>query len=283
MTIISITWILYDYKTPYKGGRKWKAFRNYKIWKYFRDYFPITLVKTEDLPPDKNYMFCVYPHGIASSASFLNFMSNANGFDDLYPGIEPFLVILNANFRIPYSRDFFLAIGAVGASQESLLNCLTSKPGASCVLMPGGAGEALRARPGTCNILLKNRKGFIKIALKSGASLVPVFSFGENEIFDQITGSRIRWFQDRLRTVLGLAPCIIKGRGFFQYSVGLLPQRRPIITVVGKPIPVPKIEIPTQELINEYHQKYVDALFSLFNKYKGKYHPKGNNIELNIE
>lgn len=63
------------------------------------------------------------------------------------------------------------------------------------------------------------------------ASLVPVFSFGENEIFDQITGSRIRWFQDRLRAVLGLAPCIIKGRGFFQYSVGLLPQRRPIITV----------------------------------------------------
>ena len=31
-------------------------YKNHKIWKHFADYFPMRLVKTADLPPDKNYI-----------------------------------------------------------------------------------------------------------------------------------------------------------------------------------------------------------------------------------
>ncbi|XKL69076.1 hypothetical protein PGB90_006845 [Kerria lacca] len=281
--VLCATWIIYDRKTPYRGGRKSIALRNNKIWHYYRDYFPIKLIKTTDLPADKNYIFCVYPHGVVSAATFLNFQSNANKFDELFPGIDPYIVTLNANFRIPFTRDLFLAFGGISASEESLLYCLHDKPGKSCVIMPGGAIEAMRSLPGTCNITLQKRRGFVRVALKAGASLVPVFSFGENEIFDQISGEKLFWIQNKIRKFIGLAPCLLKGRGFFQYSFGLLPHRRPIVTVVGEPISVPKEKYPSERLISEYHQKYVDALVSLFNEYKEKYHSKGNNVELQIE
>jgi hypothetical protein len=43
--------------------------------------------------------------------------------------------------------------------------------------------------------------GFVRMALKHGCKLVPVFSFGENEIYDQVPnpqGSRVRKVQDWL-------------------------------------------------------------------------------------
>jgi len=66
------------------------------------------------------------------------------------------------------------------------------------------------------------------------ASIVPVFSFGETNIYDQLKnpeGSFIRNVQNKLRKAMGLAPCVILGRGVFQYSFGIIPQRRPITTV----------------------------------------------------
>lgn len=38
--------------------------RNWVIWKYFVNYFPVDLVKTVDLPADRHYLFAVFPHGI---------------------------------------------------------------------------------------------------------------------------------------------------------------------------------------------------------------------------
>lgn len=65
-------------------------------------------------------------------------------------------------------------------------------------IIVGGAQEALNSSPGVYKLVLRKRKGFIKIALKTGASLVPVFSFGEVDIYEQKPnppGSFIRRFQ----------------------------------------------------------------------------------------
>ncbi len=49
---------------------------------------------------------------------------------------------------------------------------------------------------------------------------------------------------------------------------------------VGKPIPVPKVENPTQELIDEYHAKFVEALKSLFEEHKAQYDSAGSEAKL---
>lgn len=107
------------------------------------------------------------------------------------------------------------------------------------------------------------------------ADLVPVFSFGENDIFQQVDnapGSMVRRWQQFFLRHVGFAPCMPYGRGIFNYDFGVLPVRHPIVTVVGKPIRVDQAhDHPTDALIDEYHEKYVTALQDLYDRYKDKY------------
>ena len=64
--------------------------------------------------------------------------------------------------------------------------------------------------------------------------LVPVISFGETDVYDQVRnpeGSWLRSAQEFCRRVTGIAPVALLGRGLFQYSFGVLPQRRKVTTL----------------------------------------------------
>lgn len=54
----------------------------------------------------------------------------------------------------------------------------------------GGANESLLAHPGSCDLVLKRRQGFVRIALLSGASLVPCLAFGENNLYWTAPGGK---------------------------------------------------------------------------------------------
>ena len=63
--------------------------------------------------------------------------------------------------------------GVVGSTSESLNQQLSMEPaapytGRATVLIVGGAAEAMESKPGTYRILIKRRKGFVKLALKNG-------------------------------------------------------------------------------------------------------------------
>ena len=53
----------------------------------------------------------------------------------------------------------------------------------------GGATESLYSTPGTMDLVLQRRTGFVRVALQTGASLVPVINFGENELYNTVRGS----------------------------------------------------------------------------------------------
>ena len=42
------------------------------------------------------------------------------------------------------------------------------------------------AYPDTTDLVLKKRKGFVRIAIETGAALVPIFVFGENDLYYQV-------------------------------------------------------------------------------------------------
>ena len=75
--------------------------------------------------------------------------------------------------------------GVASVSKQACANILSKGPGEAITIVIGGAAESLSAHPGTADLTLKKRFGFIKMAIREGADLVPVFSFGENDVSKQ--------------------------------------------------------------------------------------------------
>ncbi|AWO97413.1 putative 2-acylglycerol O-acyltransferase 1-like [Scophthalmus maximus] len=275
VALLYACWLWLDWDTPTCGGRRSGWVRSWTIWDYFRDYFPIRLIKTADLDPKKNYIFGFHPHGVLVAGAFGNFCTESTGFSRLFPGLRSHLLMLPFWFRVPLFREYIMCGGLVSSSKSSL-SYLVSRPegGNVAVLAVGGAPEALDARPGALTLQVQNRKGFIKLALKHGAQLVPVFSFGENELFDQMenpAGSPLRTLQNRLQSIMGVAMPLFHARGVFQYNFGLMPYRTSIHTVVGKPISVTQTPSPSSEDINTLHDVYLQGLSDLFEQHKCAY------------
>jgi len=60
-------------------------------------------------------------------------------------------------------------VGACDVSKESIEWILTKQGrGNAVVVIVGGAEEALEAHPGKYNLTLRSRKGFVKMAIKTG-------------------------------------------------------------------------------------------------------------------
>jgi len=257
------------------GGRKgWLVpwVRGWNLWKWYRDYFPIQLVKTAPLDPDRNYLICCHPHGILCFGAACCFASEGCGFSTKFPGISPHLTSIEGNMWMPMFREFFLCFGAVSSSRTSL-NYLLSKPGGVApVLLIGGVPEMDNCRQDEVRLILRKRKGFVKMALRHGAYLVPSFSFGEAGLYRQPgPGGFIRNLQEKVRKLIGIAPVIFCGRGWIQDKFGILPQREPVTVVVGEPITVDKTDNPTNEEIAVLHAKYVTELKNLYKKYNPKF------------
>ncbi|KAM4747507.1 LOW QUALITY PROTEIN: uncharacterized protein WCC33_005074 [Rhinophrynus dorsalis] len=277
-------WLYIDWDTPSRGGRRSDWVRNWTVWRYFAEYFPIKLVRTAELDPQYNYILGFHPHGVLVVGAFGNFCTEGTGFSRLFPGLTPHLLMLPAWFRVPFFREYIMSGSLVSSDKSSASHLLSQKAGVALVIAVGGPPEALDAKPGELTLQLLKRTGFIKLALTHGAHLVPVLSFGENDLYYQVSnprGSLLRTTQEKMQKVMGIAIPLFHGRGVFQYSLGLLPHRRPVYTVVGSPIPVEKNPSPTPEEIASLHAVYIERLQKLFEDNKTRYGiPKDRHLVL---
>uniref|UniRef100_A0A8D0G6B9 Acyltransferase n=1 Tax=Sphenodon punctatus TaxID=8508 RepID=A0A8D0G6B9_SPHPU len=276
VSALYLAWFIFDWDTPHQGGRSSEWVRNWAVWNRFRDYFPIQLVKTHNLLPSQNYIIGVHPHGILCVGAFCNFVTRSTGFCEKFPGIKPFLATLAGNFRLPVFREYLMSGGLCPVTRRAIGYLLSQNGTGNAVgIVVGGAAESLSCHPGVTTLILKKRKGFVRMALQHGAHLVPAFSFGENDLFQQLVfkeGSWMRSLQNRFRKMLGFAPCLFYGRGLTSvHSWGFLPFPRPVTTVFGEPVTVPKIENPSRETVDLYHDMYICNLVKLFNDHKAKY------------
>ena len=197
-------------------------------------YSASSLLQSADLPPDRSYVFGYHPHGIIGVGAVSNFGTEATEFADSFPGLRPHLLTLANNFQIPVFRDVLMGMGLCSVSRRSCERILRKGKGHCITIVVGGATESLKAKPGTADLTLRRRLGFIKIAVRNGASLVPVFSFVENDIFQQLSnekGTAVFTFQKRFQALFGFTLPLFHGRGIFNYHIGFLPYRHPIVSV----------------------------------------------------
>ncbi|KAF2750007.1 DAGAT-domain-containing protein [Sporormia fimetaria CBS 119925] len=267
-----------------------ERWRRSKIWSLFASYFPARLHRSYELEPTRKYIFGYHPHGIISHGAFAAFATEALGFSQLFPGITNSLLTLDSNFRIPLYREYALRMGLASVSRESIDNILSKGGpngegmGRAVTIVVGGARESLEAKPGSLRLILNCRKGFVKAAIRTGADLVPVLAFGENDIYQQVdveSHPYIHKFQLFVKKWVGFTVPLFHARGVFNYDVGMMPYRRPINIVVGKPIRVVQEKIPEQETVDRVHREYVRELRGMWEDWKDEF-AKERTTELEI-
>ena len=136
--------------TAHKSGHsplRSAAVRSAALFRYFRDYFPITLYPPEaELPADRSYILGYHPHGIISVGAVTAFASEACGWDSTMGkgGLVSHMVTLDVMFRIPLWNVVLLCCGVVDSSQ-ACIDRLLSRSGAVVCIVLGGASESLDA------------------------------------------------------------------------------------------------------------------------------------------
>ncbi|KAG5195358.1 hypothetical protein JEQ12_012647 [Ovis aries] len=242
LSVLYLVWLFLDWDTPQQGGRRYQWLRNWTAWKHLSDYFPLKLVKTAELPPDRNYVLGSHPHGIMAVGTICNFATEGTGLSQVFPGLRFSLAVLNCLLYLPGHREYCLSCGACSVNRQSLDYVLSqSQLGRAVVILVGGANEALYAVPGEHCLTLRNRKGFVRLALRHGASLVPVYSFGENDIFRVKAFAPDSWqhlLQVTIKKLLSFCPCIFWGpcsvnRQSLDYVLSQSQLGRAVVILVG--------------------------------------------------
>ena len=267
-----------------------ERFRRSSIWSLFASYFPAQLHRSQVLPPDRKYIFGYHPHGIISHGAFAAFATEALGFSQLFPGITNTLLTLDSNFRIPLYREYALRMGLASVSRESCENILSKGGpngegmGRAITIVIGGARESLDARPGAMRLVLGRRKGFVKLAICTDADLVPVLAFGENELYEQVNAAehpRVHRFQLLVKKLMGFTVPLFHARGVFNYDMGMMPYRKPLNVVVGRPIKLMQKAHPDKNYVDSVHAEYVKELTRIWEEWKDTF-AKDREGELEI-
>lgn len=227
-------------------------------------------------------------HSIGAAA---NFGTNHSKWSILFPRIRPRLTTLRINTLMPLSREVLLGCGICSPSAKSLINLLSqsndpndksNRDGCTSnavALIVGGFREVGYTYPNRYRCVLKTRKGFARIALQTGAALVPALSFGENNYFDVIDVSKSKFFQWFTKDTKNHLP-LCNGRGFLQYNFGIIPRRHAITTVIGAPIHFERLPNPTDDEVNAAHQLFCTQINELFEAHKSKYIENAESIQL---
>lgn len=166
-------------------------------------------------------------------------------------------------------------MGSVDSSlhvARKVLNC-----GKSLLVFPGGVAEMMQAVPGkSYNIVAESRKGFIRLAIESGADVVPVFAFGANEFIHSSQNKTLErintWFAKKFMFFFPV---------YFGRWKTLVPFKHPINCIVGKPIPVIKSASPSAEQVETVHRQFLKDLKELFETHKTQYGSEHDTLTIN--
>lgn len=218
------------------GFFDWLKTKNKMIGAKLKNHIQETFVLKGNINeiPDGPVLYVAHPHGLFSMAPFLHWAAETTTWPR---GRKVHIALHRIFFRIPFVREFCEHFEAIEATDEEIKKVL--KLGDSVALLTGGVREISETVPGKMRIYLKKRKGFARVAKELGVPIVPVLTFGENELFPPIHGFWTNWVQAYLRSWLGISLPIPKFESikhWFQLLQGPLPSQ--VETWVGKSIEV---------------------------------------------
>ncbi|RMX70270.1 hypothetical protein DD238_000074 [Peronospora effusa] len=264
--VLTLTIFIYVYELTYRGNPQLTGCRERASWvtgsSFFVDtikrYFSGTIIRMAPLDPEKQYILSFHPHGIMPMS--LTWLQSTAQWRKLFPNFYAHILTASILHQLPLARDLLHFYGSREVTRQAFAYTLQQKE--SVLLVPGGQTEMLEQRSAKNEVRVYTRhKGFIRLAIEHGVPLVPVLSFKEGETMDNVQAPMLqRWFVKKLAFPFP----------HFPYGRALLPIPRKVDTpiVVGEPLEVPYIEMPTQDDIDKVHAKYFSVLQDMFDRYK---------------
>ncbi|RHY31291.1 hypothetical protein DYB32_003626 [Aphanomyces invadans] len=211
------------------------------------------------------YVFAYHPHGILILSRISTYAGN---FEKLFPGIVARALGATPMFFIPMAREiclWFVAQQIVSCNAERIL-----KEKMSVIVYPGGSKEIFLTDPNSkqTTLVLNKRLGFIKLAVRYGADVVPTFVFGEKWMYNiwNPPQSVRHFFLSTLKV-----PLLLFWGRFFTWLPKRLTGKRRFGVVFGKPIPVTQNENPSEDELIQIHALYKEELTDLFTRYKAEF------------
>uniref|UniRef100_K3X4M3 Acyltransferase n=1 Tax=Globisporangium ultimum (strain ATCC 200006 / CBS 805.95 / DAOM BR144) TaxID=431595 RepID=K3X4M3_GLOUD len=246
------------------NGRPWKWLWDSPLWRFCTHFLGIVIVREQELDASKRYIFGFHPHGIL----ILSRLATYGGcWEKVFPNIAARLLGASAVFYVPLAREICLWLNAVDASRSTAEKVI--KSGKSVLVYPGGVPEIFLMEPDSKEnkIMLKSRLGFVKLAIRHGAELVPVFIFGEKWLYNVWTPPPkvVAFFRKTLKFPL----IVFWGR--FLWLPKKLPEGKTFGVVYGKPIPTTLNTDPSDDEVQAMHAQYVAEVERIFEQYKVKF------------
>jgi len=214
----------------------------------------------ENVDPKAQYFIACHPHG---TVIFQRCFWRSKYIEEIFHRPHRMLGA-SVIFKIPIMRELSLLFGAVDASKANCISLL--KKGVTLVVFPGGLDEA---NAGSGNkLFLRTRTGFIRLAIKHGIPVLPVFTFGEADAVDRVNifpEWLVLFFQRKFR----MSTSFFVGR-FWSF----IPYRVPFHMCIGRPIPVSYKEGDADAFeaeVKRVHALYKDELKRLHEENKSQY------------
>ena len=232
-------------------------------------YFSHRGIWKEHLPIDRPSIIVAPPHGLFPFGSLLACISVPRITGLFIRGLAA-----DALLRIPIVGTRMRALGLTSASRDNARKMLQA--GWSLGISSGGIAEIFETTidGGVETIILKSRGGIAKLALETGAYLVPSFIFGNTMC--------LKTWQDPWGAMRKLSRWMRVSVVVFTGRFGLpIPFRVPLLGVLGSPIIVPLTPNPTNEQVAALLAKLEGEVMSLFEAHKESYGWK--NVQLVIK
>jgi 1-acyl-sn-glycerol-3-phosphate acyltransferase len=236
-----------------------------QVIKYFSFRFIFEARPTKnDGPNYRPQIMVAPPHGVFPYGNLLAMLIWPSLCGQTFRGLAA-----SSALRPPIFKQILRSIGIIDASRHVARKALEN--GESLGISTGGVAEVFETNSDDECIVLKQRIGLIKLAIRTGADLVPCYLFGNTKLLGCWAGEGIpqgRTVLEWISRKVGFALIIIYGR------FGLpIPRRVPILGVMGKPIPTHHImcEDPTKEQVEIIQTLLLDEMQDIFERYKGLY------------
>jgi 1-acyl-sn-glycerol-3-phosphate acyltransferase len=215
--------------------------------------------------PRRPQILVAPPHGVFPYGNLLAMIAWPT-----FAGHHFFGLAANAALRVPIFKQIMAGMGVIDASRSSARRALGNFP-YTIGISTGGVAEVFETTAADECILLKERVGLIKLAIRTGADLVPCYMFGNTKLLSCWAGDGIPYCRTMLEKIsrkIGFALIVLYGR----YGLPI-PFRVPVLAVKGAAIPTFQIqcEEPTKEQIDKIQNQLIDAMQKLFDDHKHLY------------